>query len=392
MPAPSLPAGEADDGRRDGFLHRCFAALLPVAPPVQVLAGGVQAHLDSQAPDPHLEPLDRPVTGTRGFTSVLANGGGIENNATGYGATIAGGQTSSATGNASTIGNATRGDHRNAYRVDNGRVTGPGGSFPSPASDWAVTAHWAAERMHAFWAAAYGRDGIDGGVQQREVGALGGVDVDGDDEDDDAVADRPDDRVVRDREPVCELVRAVERLSSVCQPGDLRLGGGEAPRQGGGVSRLALICSISAVVSAAEFTAMQASLEDVHIEPELHRYAVQVVGATRRSTDLEVGASPRGSLALLKVARARAVIHGRDFVTPDDVRAIAVPVLAHRVVLRPEVWARHASPEEVVAVKGLGRHPVPRVFRTEVDPALPVDRSSSDWGVPKGGRSPSPLC
>ena len=105
---------------------------------------------------------------------------------------------------------------------------------------------------------------------------------------------------------------------------------------------------LSAVVSAAEFTGMQASLEDVHIEPELHRYAVEVVSATRKSTDLEVGASPRGSLALLKVARARAVIHGRDFVTPDDVRAIAVPVLAHRVVLRPEVWARHASPEEVV--------------------------------------------
>ena len=107
--------------------------------------------------------------------------------------------------------------------------------------------------------------------------------------------------------------------------------------------------ALEPVVSAAEFVAMQESLERVHVEPGLRSYAVQLVEATRRSGQLEVGASPRGSLALVKVARARAVIRGRDFVTPDDVREIAVPVLAHRVVLRPEVWARHASPDGVVA-------------------------------------------
>jgi MoxR-like ATPase len=105
---------------------------------------------------------------------------------------------------------------------------------------------------------------------------------------------------------------------------------------------------LAAVVSAAEFAAMQASLEDVHVEASLRAYAVALANATRADAQLEVGASPRGSLALLKLARARAVIAGRDFVTPDDVRAIAVPALAHRVVLRAEVWARRVSPDDVV--------------------------------------------
>ena len=102
------------------------------------------------------------------------------------------------------------------------------------------------------------------------------------------------------------------------------------------------------VVTASDFAGMQASLEDVHVEESLREYAVAVVEATRASGQLEVGASPRGSLALVKLARARAVIRGRAFVTPDDFRAIAVPALAHRVVLRAEVWARQISPEEVV--------------------------------------------
>jgi MoxR-like ATPase len=86
----------------------------------------------------------------------------------------------------------------------------------------------------------------------------------------------------------------------------------------------------------------------VHVDTVIHGYAVELVVATRNDGQLEVGASPRGSLALLKLARARAVLSGRDFVSPDDVRAIAVPALAHRVVLRPEAWARQISAEEVV--------------------------------------------
>jgi MoxR-like ATPase len=106
--------------------------------------------------------------------------------------------------------------------------------------------------------------------------------------------------------------------------------------------------ALEPVLTARTFIEMQASLEDVHIEPSLREYAVSIVTATRRSGQLEVGASPRGSLALLKLARARALLEGRDFVTPDDVRSIAVPALAHRLVLRAEVWARQVPAEAVL--------------------------------------------
>jgi MoxR-like ATPase len=79
------------------------------------------------------------------------------------------------------------------------------------------------------------------------------------------------------------------------------------------------------------------------------RYIVELVGATRASPRVQVGSSPRGSLALLKVARAKAALAGRDFVTPEDVKAVAVPTLAHRLILRPELWVRRVRTEDVVA-------------------------------------------
>jgi MoxR-like ATPase len=97
-----------------------------------------------------------------------------------------------------------------------------------------------------------------------------------------------------------------------------------------------------------EFRAMQARVEEVHVAPVLHAYAVATVRATRKDPQLEVGASPRGSLALLKLSRARALLSGRDFVSPDDMREVAVSALAHRVVLRPEAWARQISAADVV--------------------------------------------
>jgi MoxR-like ATPase len=105
---------------------------------------------------------------------------------------------------------------------------------------------------------------------------------------------------------------------------------------------------LDSVVTSAEFRAMQMSLEEVHVDASLRDYAVALVTATREDGQLEVGSSPRGSLALLKLARACAVLRGRDFATPDDMRAVAVPALAHRVVLRAEVWARQVSADEVV--------------------------------------------
>jgi MoxR-like ATPase len=93
---------------------------------------------------------------------------------------------------------------------------------------------------------------------------------------------------------------------------------------------------------------MQRSVEQVYVAELLGYYMVDIVKATRQSPRVQVGASPRGSLALLKLSRCRAAIQGRDFVTPDDVKAIAVPALTHRLMLRPELWVQRVSPDDVV--------------------------------------------
>jgi MoxR-like ATPase len=102
------------------------------------------------------------------------------------------------------------------------------------------------------------------------------------------------------------------------------------------------------VVDRETLLAMQQAVERVHVAESVREYCVDIVGATRASQSVAVGASPRGSLALLKVARCRAALHGRDFVLPDDVKAVAVPALAHRLVLRPELWVQRVSAEDVV--------------------------------------------
>ena len=93
---------------------------------------------------------------------------------------------------------------------------------------------------------------------------------------------------------------------------------------------------------------MQSACEEVHVSEAVGLYMVDIVAATRTSQSLQVGASPRGSLALLKLSRCRAALDGRDFVTPDDVKAVAVPALAHRLTLRPELWVQRVSAEEIV--------------------------------------------
>jgi MoxR-like ATPase len=100
--------------------------------------------------------------------------------------------------------------------------------------------------------------------------------------------------------------------------------------------------------SADELAAMRRAIELVHVDPGIGRYMVDVVAATRRSPRVQVGASPRGSLALLKLARGRAALQGRDFVVPEDVKAVAVPALAHRLTLRPELWVQRVRGEDVV--------------------------------------------
>jgi MoxR-like ATPase len=102
------------------------------------------------------------------------------------------------------------------------------------------------------------------------------------------------------------------------------------------------------VVDRAELLELQAALERVHVAETVGYYMVDVVAATRRAAAVEVGASPRGTLAILKLARGRALLDGRDFVTPDDVKAVAVPALAHRLTLRPELWVQRIPAEQVV--------------------------------------------
>jgi MoxR-like ATPase len=113
------------------------------------------------------------------------------------------------------------------------------------------------------------------------------------------------------------------------------------------------------VVDRDTLLAMQAAIESVHVDESVGRYVVALVAATRESTSVSVGSSPRGSLALLKLARCAAALAGRDFVTPDDVKAVAVPALGHRLVLRPELWVQRRTGDDVVR-EVLDSVPTPR--------------------------------
>jgi len=118
--------------------------------------------------------------------------------------------------------------------------------------------------------------------------------------------------------------------------------------------------TIEPVTTPDQVRALQAAIEDVHVDPAVEGYMVDIVVATRGHSQVEVGASPRGSLALLKVARARAAMAGRDFVTPDDVKTVAGPALAHRLILKPDPWIRGVRTATVLA-DVLAQVPVPKV-------------------------------
>jgi MoxR-like ATPase len=106
--------------------------------------------------------------------------------------------------------------------------------------------------------------------------------------------------------------------------------------------------AVPVLVTRVELLAMQEALEDVFVSDALEKYIVAIAQATRVDPRVALGASPRGSLALLKLARAEAAIRGRDFVLPDDVKAVAVAALAHRLVLKPELWVSRTTPAHVV--------------------------------------------
>src|SRR5690606_25618458 len=106
--------------------------------------------------------------------------------------------------------------------------------------------------------------------------------------------------------------------------------------------------NVRRVVDARTLLSMQAGVESVKVDPDIVAYCVALADATRRHEAVEVGASPRGSQALVLVARALAVLSGRRFVAPEDVKAVAVPALAHRLTLTPGSWAAGVKAEDVV--------------------------------------------
>ncbi|MBN1661665.1 MAG: MoxR family ATPase [Anaerolineae bacterium] len=109
------------------------------------------------------------------------------------------------------------------------------------------------------------------------------------------------------------------------------------------------IQAIGQVVEGQRLLDLQRLVWEVHVDDTVRNYAVRLVHATRTHHDLALGASPRGSLALFKCAQARAALHGRDYVLPDDVKALAVPALAHRLIVRAESALRGYQPERLVA-------------------------------------------
>jgi MoxR-like ATPase len=133
---------------------------------------------------------------------------------------------------------------------------------------------------------------------------------------------------------------------------------------------------VDPVVNAQTLMEMQHSLEFVSVEESISRYVVEIVTATRTDARVLVGASPRGSLALLLLARARAVLAGRDYVIPEDVKGVAVPALSHRITLRPEMWLRRVDPTLVI-------QDVIEAVPTPASGALPTYAYESE-GVPVG--------
>lgn len=117
---------------------------------------------------------------------------------------------------------------------------------------------------------------------------------------------------------------------------------------------------LQCLTDAAELNAMRQTVESVYIEPDVARYIVALAQATRTESQISVGASPRASLALLKLSRARAAIEGRDFVIPDDVKFTVKEVFIHRLLLKPDMWAMGRAVEGVVEaiVRSV---PVPKV-------------------------------
>ncbi len=117
---------------------------------------------------------------------------------------------------------------------------------------------------------------------------------------------------------------------------------------------------VEPAVDAKTILELQRKVEEIHVDDDVLGYVADIVQATRSQRQVEIGASPRGSLAIFKLSRARAVYHGRDYVIPDDVKEIVGPALAHRMIMKAESWVKGTDPKAVVD-EVLKTIPVPRV-------------------------------
>lgn len=116
----------------------------------------------------------------------------------------------------------------------------------------------------------------------------------------------------------------------------------------GRVARRTEETHVDAVIDSATLREIQAAVEAIHVDPDVARYCVDIARATRSAQHVAVGSSPRGSQSLLLLGRALAALDGREYVRPDDIKRVAVPVLAHRLTLTPQAWAQGVDPQSIV--------------------------------------------
>jgi MoxR-like ATPase len=107
--------------------------------------------------------------------------------------------------------------------------------------------------------------------------------------------------------------------------------------------------NLTAITDAQGLSEMREAVEDVFIDPDLEAYIVSIITETRRHRKIAVGASPRGTLALLKLARSWAALHGRSYVLPDDVKGFIQPALSHRLILEPDLWTDRTAADDVLS-------------------------------------------
>lgn len=148
---------------------------------------------------------------------------------------------------------------------------------------------------------------------------------------------------------------------------------------------------LDAVLTGQELMALQRRVEEVHVSQPVAQYVVDIVEATRNTTRTEAGASPRGSLALLKASRARAAMAGRSHVLPDDVKAIAVPCLAHRLLLQPDQWVRGVRADQVVN-EVLSQVPAPQAIEqsdvAHLQPTQAATQATPQQAAPQQAAQP----